>query len=215
MVKVAPSGVIGCRGEIVGIRTLAALMVRNPSDMGTQAGCVRRSFADVVGRQAIGMVRAVHVSSRKSSKRIQTGEPREIDVSSLRFMAAPVQHSNSPASPPISTATYALGALLLKAGAGYTLAGATCFALGSTLYSYLFLSARNIPVLLAWLGVLASVLLVVGLPLQLAGFLSGPLTNFMWIPMAVYEVALALWLLIKGVATTPQRISPRVGDVTA
>ena len=107
-----------------------------------------------------------------------------------------------------AAATYALGALLLKAGARYTLVGATCFALGSTLYSYLFLRARNIPVPLAWLGVLASVLLVVGLPLQLAGFLRGPMTNFMWIPMAVYEVALALWLLIKGVATTPKRISP-------
>jgi hypothetical protein len=86
---------------------------------------------------------------------------------------------------------------------------------GSTLYSYLFLRARSIPGVLAWLGVLASVLLVAGLPLQLAGFLSGPATNFIWIPMAVFEVTFALWLLINGVATTPKRISPELGDVTA
>jgi hypothetical protein len=33
--------------------------------------------------------------------------------------------------------------------------------------------------------------------------------------MAVDEVALALWLLIKGVATIPRRISPGVSNVTA
>ncbi len=36
---------------------------------------------------------------------------------------------------------------------------------------------------------------------QLAGFLKGPVTSFMWLPMLVFEVVLALWLLIKGVAT--------------
>jgi len=70
---------------------------------------------------------------------------------------------------------------------------------GSTLFSYLFLHARSIPVSLAWLGVLASILLVLSLPLQLAGILRGSFTYFVWIPMAVFEVALALWLLIKGV----------------
>src|SRR5439155_9692488 len=64
----------------------------------------------------------------------------------------------------------ALGTLLLKEGGGYTLIAATCFAVGSTLYSYLFLRARSIPVLLAWLGVVASILLLVGLLLPLGGF---------------------------------------------
>ena len=52
---------------------------------------------------------------------------------------------------------------------------------------------------LAWLGVLASVLLVVLLPAQLAGFLRGAVTSWMWMPMLVFEVAAALWLLVKGV----------------
>ena len=70
--------------------------------------------------------------------------------------------------------------------------------MGSTLFSYLFLRARSIPAPLAWLGVLASVLLLVALPLELVGFIK--VTFLMWIPMLVFEVAFALWLLIKGVA---------------
>lgn len=101
---------------------------------------------------------------------------------------------------PDAAATQALGALLLKMGGWTGIIAAICFAVGSTLYSYLFLRARSIPVPLAWLGVLASILLVVALPLQLAGFVTGPATNFIWIPMLVFEVPLGFWLLIKGVA---------------
>jgi len=111
-----------------------------------------------------------------------------------------VAQASAAASGADAAANIALGALLLKAGGSYTLVSATCFALGSTLFSYLFLRARSIPVVLAWLGVIASALLAVGLPAQLAGLLGGPLTNYMWVPMALFEVALALWLLVKGVA---------------
>ncbi len=101
-------------------------------------------------------------------------------------------------------ASSALGAFFLKMGKTMG-ASATFFAVGSTLFSWLFLRGRMIPVALAWLGVLASILLVVLLPLQLAGLLGGPLTSFMWLPMLVFEVALALWLIIKGVAGPGQR----------
>ena len=47
------------------------------------------------------------------------------------------------------------------------------FAVGSTLFCWLFLRGRLIPAALAWLGVFASVLLVVALPLQYAGLLGG------------------------------------------
>ncbi len=86
-----------------------------------------------------------------------------------------------------------------------TLVAATVFAIGSILYTYLFLRARTIPLSLAWLGVLASVLLVVCLPLQMAGFIEGLVTSLIWIPMAVFEVIFALWLLIKGVAAQPAK----------
>jgi hypothetical protein len=99
-------------------------------------------------------------------------------------------------------AANALGAFLLMPG---SLISATFFAVGSTLFSYLLLRGRMVPVPLAWLGVVASVLLTVLLPAQLAGFLKGPLTFYIWMPMLVFEVVLALWLLIKGVAVQATR----------
>jgi hypothetical protein len=111
------------------------------------------------------------------------------------------------ADTPDAVAAQALGALLLKQGGLGVPIAATCFAVGSTLYCYLFLRARSIPVPLAWLGVLASILLVVLLPVQLAGFIKRPVTDLMWIPMAVFEVTLGVWLIIKGVAIPATRQS--------
>jgi hypothetical protein len=95
-------------------------------------------------------------------------------------------------------AAQALGTFLLDGQAWGV--SAIFFAVGSTLFSWLFLRGRMIPVGLAWLGVLASVLLVVTLPLQLVGVLHGTVTQLIWIPMAAFEIPLALWLIIKGVA---------------
>jgi len=106
------------------------------------------------------------------------------------------------ASAPDPGAAHALGAYLLKADMAVS---ATFFAVGSTLFSYLFLRGRLIPVALAWLGVLASVLLIVGLPLQIAGVLGGSITQLMFLPMLAFEIPLGLWLLIKGVATPTTR----------
>lgn len=45
------------------------------------------------------------------------------------------------------------------------------------------------------------------LPLELAGFpFTGPLIGYyQWLPALVFQVVLALWLLIKGVATPATR----------
>ncbi len=101
--------------------------------------------------------------------------------------------------------TNALRAFLLMPGASVPL-GAIFFAVGSLIFSYLLLRGRMVPVSIAWLGVFASGLLVVGLPLQLAGFNTGPLTGYyQWLPALVFQIVLALWLLIKGVATPATR----------
>jgi Domain of unknown function (DUF4386) len=94
----------------------------------------------------------------------------------------------------------ALGALLLKLGTWSGLISATCFAVGSTLYCWLFLRARTIPVPLAKLGVFASILLIVLVPAQLIGLIDGPLTGLMYVPIIVFELTLGVWLLVKGVA---------------
>jgi len=104
------------------------------------------------------------------------------------------------AGAPDLAAAHALGAFLLKVQAWNMTIGATFFAVGSTIFSYLFLRGRIVPVLLAWLGIVASVLLVVILPLQLVGYFSGSVGMVVWLPMLVFEVTIAFWLLIKGVA---------------
>jgi Domain of unknown function (DUF4386) len=116
-----------------------------------------------------------------------------------------VATASTAAAAPDMAAAQALGGLLLQGGGSSTLVGATCFAVGSTLFAWLFLRARSIPVPLASLGLFASILLVLALPLRLAGFLRGPVTYYVWIPMALFEVVLALWLLIKGVGAPGTR----------
>jgi hypothetical protein len=98
---------------------------------------------------------------------------------------------------PDTAATHALAAYLLRDDVALT---ATFFAVGSTAFAYLLLRGRMIPVPLAWLGVVASVVLVIGLPMQLAGWAHGRITSLMWLPMLAFEVPLGLWLLTKGVA---------------
>jgi hypothetical protein len=84
--------------------------------------------------------------------------------------------------------------------------GATFFAVGSTLFCWLLLRGRMIPIWLAWLGVFASVLIAIGLPLQFMALLGATATQLMWIPMAIFEITVALWFIIKGVAPAPTRL---------
>ncbi len=96
--------------------------------------------------------------------------------------------------------TNVLGSFLLSVQVWSTAIAATFFAVGSTIFSWLLLRGRMIPRALAWLGVLASALVVPILPFQLIGLAPELLTQLMWIPVGVFELVLAPWLLIKGVA---------------
>ena len=106
-------------------------------------------------------------------------------------------------------ALLALSCRVLEAVAGDNGGSAIFFAVGSTIFSALLLRGRLIPTWLAWLGVAASVLLVVILPVQRAGFLTGAtswassMTWLVWMPALVFEVTLAFWLMIKGIRESP------------
>ena len=104
-------------------------------------------------------------------------------------------------SPPDTPAAHVLAAYLLRGDMAFT---ATFFAVGSTCFCWLFLRGRMIPAGLAWLGLIASVLLVAVLPLQLAGFVRGAIAALVWLPMLLFEVPLAFWLISKG-AAAPSR----------
>jgi len=96
---------------------------------------------------------------------------------------------------PDPASAHLLAAWLMRGDVAFT---ATFFAVGSACFAYLLLRGRIIPTALAWIGVVSSVLLVISLPLQLAGVLNGPITMYVWIPMILFEVPLGVWWLIKG-----------------
>ncbi len=83
------------------------------------------------------------------------------------------------------------------------------FTVGSLIFSWLLLRGRLIPVMLAWLGVIASALLVIIQPLQLVGWFGGSMswassiTWLVWLPMLIFEVVLALWLIVKRIQLEP------------
>ena len=92
--------------------------------------------------------------------------------------------------------------------------GEIYFAVGSTIFSWLLLRGRMIPAGLAWLGFVSSLLLVVLLPMQLAGYFGGPrnwsspVTWAVWLPLLVFELTFAVWLITKGVAMPMQKAQP-------
>jgi len=102
----------------------------------------------------------------------------------------------SNANAPAMEATQAVGALVLRQS---STVGAWFFAVGSTAFSWLLLRGRMIPLALAALGVGASALLVITLPLQMGAALPGWLNSLMWLPMAAFEIPLGVWLVVKGV----------------
>lgn len=81
----------------------------------------------------------------------------------------------------------AVGAYLLRDS---IVVSASLFAVGSAVFSWLFLRVRDVPRRLAQLGVAASVLLVVVLPAQMLGLVRGMAANLIWLPMLVFEVVL-------------------------
>ena len=89
------------------------------------------------------------------------------------------------------------GAMSLRGNAGTMLGGATFFADGSLVFSWLLLRGRIIPVALAWIGVVASALLVVVLPLRLAEVMPTAIANAAWLPMLAFEVPLGIYWLVK------------------
>lgn len=96
--------------------------------------------------------------------------------------------------------THALGDLVVNVWSMSTNIGAIFFAVGSTVYSYLFFRARSIPALLSLVGLVASLTLVVGVPIQTAAGQStiAGISAIIWVPMFIFEISTGLWLLTKG-----------------
>lgn len=124
-------------------------------------------------------------------------------ISALTLLSLSEQTTTASTGEP--TAAYTLGDIVSDVNAWGTNVGAAFFAVGSLLYSYLLLKARSIPVALSVLGVIASLILIVGVPLQTAG---GQATAegtpaVIWIPMIIFEISTGLWLFVRG-ANAPE-----------
>ena len=105
-------------------------------------------------------------------------------------------------SAPDPAAAGALGAFVLNQS---WFIAATFFAVGSTLFSWLLLRGRMVPMWLAALGVIGSAVVTIGLPLQVMELLPELVTKLMWMPILVFELVVAVWLIVKGVATPEGR----------
>lgn len=127
-------------------------------------------------------------------------------VPALAILAL-ISLASGPVALDVATAN-PIAALLLKVQTWSITVGATVFAAGSMVFAYLFLRARRIPRWLAWLGVLASVQLIITVPLAGLGVIRGVGAGLMWLPMLVFEVALGLLLLIKSLSTTHPQTDP-------
>lgn len=95
--------------------------------------------------------------------------------------------------------TCAIAELLLSLKSWNVTIAALLFSLGSVIFTWLLLRGRLIPGPLAQLGIFASFLLVVALPLRLAELVSGSIINWLWAPMAAFEIPLGIWLIARGV----------------
>jgi hypothetical protein len=109
-------------------------------------------------------------------------------------------------SAPDAAAVRALGAWLL--GGQVSGVGAIFFAVGSTLFAWLLLRGRMIPAPLAWLGVITSAVAAVALPLEFVDLFPSRWIWFVWLPLAAFEIPLALWLLFKGAAAPARAATP-------
>jgi hypothetical protein len=83
--------------------------------------------------------------------------------------------------------------------AGY-LIGLVSFGLGSTVFAYLWWKSRYIPRGLAALGIFGSLLVaIVTLAIMVFPGLAAVVIPVDFLPIFVFEVALGLWLLVKGI----------------
>ena len=70
------------------------------------------------------------------------------------------------------------------------------FALGATLFYYLFFKSGYIPRALSLFGLIAALLALIGIPLGLLGY---DVPMIVFLPNLPFELAIGLWLLFKGI----------------
>jgi hypothetical protein len=101
------------------------------------------------------------------------------------------------------TSLQAVGNLLVSVRAQAALVGVFAFCLGAFMYYYLFFQSRLIPRWLSGFGIVAIVLMMAACVLAL--FSGNRITSYIPLaaPIAVQEMVLAVWLIVKGFNPVP------------
>lgn len=87
--------------------------------------------------------------------------------------------------------------------------------LGTIVYCRLLYRSRYVPRMLAGLGIVAFVILLVSAVVSLLLPRYKDLAMAGWVPGIVFEVAIGLWLLLKGIPTAPVGIEAPVATPEA
>ena len=110
----------------------------------------------------------------------------------------PLSRQLATAPPDNRAAIHAIADTLLSMREHSTLVGVFAFTLGALMYYTLFYRARLVPRWLSVWGLAALVLMMTACLLAL--FSDNPVTGytFLFLPIAVQEMVLAIWLLVRG-----------------
>lgn len=176
--------------------------VRSAADIQAAPGLLRLSLAvellTVAG--VLVLVASLYIVLRKFDRDLaliaallRIAENAVLAVTALNASALLAAASAGAAAPSL------VGTFTKLYGAGYQ-AGFLFLGLGSLLFSWLWWRSRWVPRALAALGVFASALLAAGsLALIAAPSFARPFGMAYMMPMGLYELALGLWLLLRGV----------------
>jgi hypothetical protein len=117
-------------------------------------------------------------------------------VSLLSLLTLSQQFANAGAADRASLQT--IGNLLVSVRDHASLAGVFAFSLGAFMYYYLFFQSRLIPRWLSGWGIVAIILMTAACVLAL--FSDNPVTGYILLaaPIALQEMVLAVWLIVKG-----------------
>jgi hypothetical protein len=128
-------------------------------------------------------------------------------VSLLSLLALGQQFTTAGAAE--RTSLQAIGDSLVSVRDHATLLGVFAFCVGAFMYYYLFFQSRLIPRWLSGWGIVAIILMLVACVLAL--FSGNPVTGYVLLvlPIAVQEMVLAVWLIVKGFS--PSAIEPESG----
>jgi hypothetical protein len=136
-------------------------------------------------------------------------------LEAVMYMAAVVSllslltlgHQLTSAAAADRTSFQAIGDSLVSVRAHAMLLGVFAFCLGAFMYYYLFFRSRLVPRWLSGWGIAALILMMAACMLAL--FSDSPVTGYtlLIVPIAVQEMVLAIWLIIKGFSPSP--VEPR------